>query len=895
MRKKKKLSQTLTIPSWILPVLISGVSAACGLIYLISIETATNHYLEKSANITRTTTQTSPEILATQDRLFIGITAKKSDTGVFSSAQLASVLDLSKRACETGHPYKDETNLVAKDYLALDTVDLTPENDLASSAFRPLLSNVPENDEQALEIANKGTNNVLFSNKIISSDKKSTAMILPMQINGYSWLVKKELNALWDRGKKEGSLLFAGLPLARETFFKAMQRHTVILSLCSLALMICTAAFFVRPVILTMLALFPPTCTVLCCLGLQALFRLPAGLFSFIVPWITGTVTLLSSAFFLLFFSESFTTSQDVTTSLEHAANQLLPRLRYLTYSLGTGLLLFLFSSSSSIVFLGLTLALGMVISYVATAFSLPVFLRLIAPGWLRPHKQKQRFFRKLSPLTPATLYSQSLPLIIKFRAVAMSIHGLLALLCIIGVILIKTNDNPLQWFTADHDIPREAAILGKQFQGIFALDLIINAKESGQTVTEAGEWLFSRLRNSLWGHQDVRLLIQGDIQDASARTTSSQAFADYLANTWQHRIQQIPIEDDLSFELWSNALDTLLQLRHEGYLFLRPDILHYIEKLQDNIARSSSISQTLAVTDIIKATYQSIFEQDPQKYTIPATANGVAQTLAIFKKGRNPERLNRFISPDAQQIMIELTLPSPSKEVVEQAMAQVSVFFKNNNPPAALNYTWGGAAYDTMTREKQGVESMLAWGILGIAATAIVLSLFLRSWIAGGLLAGCTVYVIVLSFGFFGVTGNSIGMFTTSQLPFILVFCFVFFGIQLFTFQSLVKETGSWRGDNARLQQRYQGAAWINTLLFAGILPLFFSPYTLLQTTAKLFILQLLATGLIMFTLFPVLLDTFQGTLFRKETNWYAARQEIINAAEEHEDTGTQKTIIPA
>lgn len=185
------------------------------------------------------------------------------------------------------------------------------------------------------------------------------------------------------------------------------------------------------------------------------------------------------------------------------------------------------------------------------------------------------------------------------------------------------------------------------------------------------------------------------------------------------------------------------------------PEIMGYIEKLQNHLLTKENVGGVTGVTDIIKKVRYELHGADSSYYALPDSETEIAQELFLYEiSGGDPEDLYKFITPDGESALLWLQLKEGDNQAVAGVVDAVDEFIETNPPPTGLAYSWAGLSYINIIWQKKMVSGM-ANALAGSGIVVGLMMIFLLRSILLGLLSlvplTLTIATVYGAVGFWG------------------------------------------------------------------------------------------------------------------------------------------------
>jgi predicted RND superfamily exporter protein len=186
------------------------------------------------------------------------------------------------------------------------------------------------------------------------------------------------------------------------------------------------------------------------------------------------------------------------------------------------------------------------------------------------------------------------------------------------------------------------------------------------------------------------------------------------------------------------------------------PDVLHYMQGLQDRLGTFDLVGATTGVTDIVKKVRFELLDGDSAMYAIPDDAAEISQELFLYEiAGGDPEDLYKFITPDGDKAVLWLQLRNGDNRAVSEVVAAVGQYVACQPPPEGLKFDWAGLTYINVVWQEKMVKGMLNALLGSFVVVLIMMTLLLRS-VRLGLISMVPLSVtIALVYGAVGLLGK--------------------------------------------------------------------------------------------------------------------------------------------
>ncbi|MBZ0167594.1 MAG: MMPL family transporter, partial [Candidatus Omnitrophica bacterium] len=199
----------------------------------------------------------------------------------------------------------------------------------------------------------------------------------------------------------------------------------------------------------------------------------------------------------------------------------------------------------------------------------------------------------------------------------------------------------------------------------------------------------------------------------------------------WFTPSHPIRVADRILNAHFSGTYEAYLVLEAEdinGEVFLQPEMLRYIEKLQTFLIDSKYVGKTMALTDIVKKVYYELLGGDKANDVIPNSKAAVAQSLISYENSHKPDDLWHLTTPDYSKLNIWLQLKSGDNKDMSQVAARAQAYFIKNPPPYPIQHNWAGLTYINVVWQNNMVVGMLRNFLGSFVIVFLIMLILFRS-----------------------------------------------------------------------------------------------------------------------------------------------------------------------
>lgn len=190
-----------------------------------------------------------------------------------------------------------------------------------------------------------------------------------------------------------------------------------------------------------------------------------------------------------------------------------------------------------------------------------------------------------------------------------------------------------------------------------------------------------------------------------------------------------------------------------------QPEIVAYIDRLQEDLEADPLVGKTSSVADIVKRINLVLHDNDPAYDTVPESPEAVGQFLFLFQSLGDPNDLDNFIDRDSRQANIWVQMKGGDNRQMQHVEDRLDAFIEANPPPRGLSLRWSGLTYINKVWQNLMVTGMLT-AVLGSFVVVFLLMLVeFRSFTFGALAMVPLTGAIVLTYGLVGWIGMDYNM----------------------------------------------------------------------------------------------------------------------------------------
>ena len=761
--------------------------------------------------------------------------------------------------------------VIVPDLLSLNVVDnirqLSDENgNNQGIVFEYLMKSAPTSAQGSQAIQQAVKRLPMLNNTLVSGDNKAIAIYVPIVNKDQSYIIAEQIRALSLNyiSPQQGDLAFhiTGLPVAEDQFgFEMFVQMGVAAPLAGLAIFILLWYFF-RNIPLIIAPMVVAMATVLIIMGSLIGLGFTVHIMSSMIAIFLMPIAVVDSVHILSEFADRYKAGDNASDTVKKVMAHLYKPMLFTSITSAVGFYSLMLTPIPPVKVFGAFIGTGILLAFVLTITYIPAYIARMKPETLanlqralQRMEQKGRLAKSLEKLGIFSVKRVKVILIVFVALFTLSIEG---------ITRIEINDNPVNWFKADHEIRIADKALNQHFAGTYDAWLVFNNNKNDESKALLN---FEQLLTS----QDAGST-KSAIAELLANWQQAQLISADAANAQAFFTQELLISlDDIRFEADDSEQAWLEQLYNIGeqalsakQVFTDPKMLNWLANLQTALVENGDVGKVNSLVDIVRTVNRELNSGDEIDFAIPNSSNGVAQTLLQFQSSHRPQDLWHFVSPDYQKTLLWLQMTSGDNQHMTKVVRWVEAYINNNPPPANVEYQWAGKSYLNVVWQDAMVSGMIDSLLSSFVVVFLMMMILFRS-IKYGILAMLPLtFTITMIYGLIGWFGKAYDMpiAVLSALTLGLSIDFAIHFIQ--RVRELEKEYKSLSQALTAMFQEPSRAISRNAIVIAiGFTPLLLSPLMPYITVGFFLASIMVMSALVTLVLLPTLL-----TLLNKNTN---------------------------
>ncbi|MCW8998736.1 MAG: MMPL family transporter, partial [Kangiellaceae bacterium] len=800
-------------PLWIyiiLTVLTLGIGS---LIINIKVDTDPENMLSTEEPARAFHNRVKQEFLL-KDIIVVGAVAAESES-IFNKQSLNDLKVLSDQILKIDGVHKSDVN-------SLSTIDNIEQAGEGAIRFEWMMAQPVGSEVEAKSIQKKASRLPFVVNSIVSGDGKAATIYVPILDKNESYRISQEIQSAIERLSVVNEYHITGLPVAEDTFGVEMFIQMGISAPAAAAVIYLLMLFFFRSASLVAAPMVVAMSTVIIIMGAMIGMGYTVHIMSSMIPIFLMPIAVVDSVHLMSEFADLYKPGKNAKKVIAQVTKHLYQPMLFTSVTSAAGFFSLALTPIPPVQIFGMFVGSGILLAFIVTIIFIPAYIsRMSEERLLKMQSKLHAKSESNGESATNSLIARVLPAWGVFSVsnaktilvISLAIIGV----SIAGVYKIQINDNPVRWFKSDHDIRVADRVLNSHFAGTYDAHLVFEYNEVDELTSDWEKRLITQLNSEVISQQGVN-----QIKQVLKEKSSSD------------KIQEvILLADELSFE--SSGEESVLLNRivadaevlvQKVKYFTRPEVLAYIESLQQYLLTTGLVGKSNSVVDLIKTVNRELISGEEKDYQIPSSQNGVAQTLLQFQSSHRPQDLWHFVTPTFDKTLVWLQMTSGDNQDMATVVKTVKEYIEANPLPPSVSVNWAGKAYLNLVWQDKMVSGMFDSLTSAFAIVFIMMVILFRSLILGLLAMLPLSITILFMYGMIGWMGKYYDM-PIAVLSALTLGLSVDFAIHFIErTRTYFEETKSWQKTVVLMFQEPATAISRNALVIAfGFTPLLLAP----------------------------------------------------------------------
>lgn len=739
--------------------------------------------------------------------------------------------------------------VITKDLLSLNVVDNIKQAEQGAIRFEYLMKSAPQTQAESDEIQRSVNALPLLHNTLVAESNQAVAIYVPLEAKSMSFAIAEQIRAFIPSMDSTLSFHITGLPVAEDQFGVEMFIQMGIAApLAGLAIFVLLWYFF-RNFTLIIAPMVVAMSTVIIVMGSLIGMGFTVHIMSSMIAIFLMPIAVVDSVHILSEFADRFTKDKTPTEVVTQVMEHLFTPMLFTSITSAVGFFSLMLTPIPPVQVFGAFIGSGILLAFVLTIFFLPVYLSRLTPEQAEKIHQAVLKSEKAGKLSGVLLglgkfsIAKTKPILVVF--------SILLIVSFVGISKIEINDNPVNWFKADHEIRVADKVLNQHFAGTYDAWLAFSANNTAMKAADKTLVNMVELAKPQVNMESVvRYIEQQQNQDKAVIST-----------------ELLVLLDDLSFTETGESLLVIEKLYllveqtlADAKLFTQPEVLNWLVDFQTAIVATDLVGKVNGLPDVVRTVNRELNSGQEKDFVIPTSANGVAQTLLQYQSSHRPQDLWHFVSQDYQQGLLWLQLNSGDNQDTSNVVKWVEQYMQAHPFPVEVNVNWGGKSYLNTVWQDAMVSGMADSLISSFVVVFLMMVLLFRSIKYGVLAMLPLTFTISLIYGMIGWFGKAYDMpiAVLSALTLGLSIDFAIHFLQ--RLRELEKEmSGMLPALSAMFEEPARAIARNAIIIAIGFTPLLLSPLVPYITVGTFLASIMAISALVTLILLPALLTVFQ------------------------------------
>ncbi|MFH1875902.1 MAG: efflux RND transporter permease subunit [Candidatus Omnitrophota bacterium] len=334
----------------------------------------------------------------------------------------------------------------------------------------------------------------------------------------------------------------------------------------------------------------------------------------------------------------------------------------------------------------------------------------------------------------------------------------------------------------------------------------------------------------------------------------------------WFKSYHKIRIADNIMNKLFGGTYTAYLVAEGDKEdAIKRPDVMSYIDKLQNHLEGLNIVGKTSSVADIVKRINYVLHDDSKGFDVVPKTQAEIGQYLFLFSMTGDPNDLDNFLDYNSQKANIWIQMKGGDDTQMRQVEISSYNFMKDNPPPKEITVRWSGLTYINKVWQNLMVWGMLKAVLGSFLIVFLLMVLAFRSLRLGVISMLPLTIAIISAYGFVGFAGKDYDMPIAVCAALSLGMAIDFAIHYLQRFKVAYYELKDIEAANTFMAGEPYKAIMGNAIVISlGFLPLITSTLTPYVTVGTFFAILMLFSTLATLILLPAIMRLWGKSLFK-------------------------------
>ncbi|MDT8391233.1 MAG: MMPL family transporter [Lentisphaeria bacterium] len=365
-----------------------------------------------------------------------------------------------------------DSAIIAREIIAPSVVDNLRQAEFGSLKIEYLMETPPVSQAECDRIREDAMSNPLYRDTLVSSDGAAVALYIPIKEKTFSYTVANLARELTKDWPAEDAVHITGLPVAEDTFgVQMLVQMATSAPLAGIMIFILLLIFF-RRVSLIIAPMLLAGVTIVCTMGLLIGAGFPVHIMSSMIAIFLMPIAVADSVHILSEYHDvahRFDSKQD---AIRHVVGHLFMPMLYTSTTTFAGFASLLTTPIPPVRIFGGFVAFGVAAAWLLTMTFVPAYIMLFTSNKMLEAPSDGAGGHP-SPMMNTLLNKLGNVSYLHWRLVLAAVVAVAAF-SIVGITKINVNDNPVKWFTPDHEIRVADRVMNDHFGGTYTAYLTL-------------------------------------------------------------------------------------------------------------------------------------------------------------------------------------------------------------------------------------------------------------------------------------------------------------------------------------------------------------------------------------------------------------------------------------
>ncbi|MFQ3208350.1 MAG: putative RND superfamily exporter protein [Glaciecola sp.] len=674
---------------------------------------------------------------AMHDSIVVGVVDMSTEDGVFTPASLTDIYDITKSILSI-------EGVISADLMSISTVDNITQTESGTIRFEWMMDKPPATLDESAKIRNYLARLPLLQDTLVSQNGKAAAIYVPIKDKNESFKIAEQIRANISQLNGSADWYITGLPVAEDQFGVEMFIQMGISApLAGLTIFI-LLFFFFRNIPLIIAPMVVAMATVMITMGALIGMGYTVHIMSSMIAIFLMPIAVVDSVHILSEFSDRHKPGADLNETIEEVVGHLFTPMLYTSITSSIGFYSLMLTPIPPVQIFGGFVGTGILLAFVITITFMPSYLSRMNNASLEKLQLVMHSKQGGSRIAKIAKFLGGFAL--KFKASLVFGFAVVFAISVWGITQIEINDNPVRWFKKDHEIRVADKVLNENFAGTYDAYVVLSSSDS---LLSLDDLLAKNKPASLnnWAAEQVTQL---------SGQPSSEQYQQLLINIDDKLFSDV---SDTEATYLNGTLKSAEAALSQSKVFQSPQLLAYVESLQNYLKESGLVGKSNSLADVTKVVNRELRSGEQKDYELPNSPQAVAQTLLQYQSSHRPNDLWHFVTPDYQQTLIWLQMTSGDNQDMSQVIALVDDFIQKQPLPQNIQLNWAGKAYLNVVWQDNMVAGMLDSLISAFVIVFIMMVILFRSLVFGVLAMLPLTITITFIYGLIGIIGKDYDM----------------------------------------------------------------------------------------------------------------------------------------